>query len=119
MYILGKLVASYNANHYTLLLSGDEVPNMEDLQTYFVRPHAAEWQRLALELGLKDYDIRDISKNYRCLPEECCIAMLEQWLTETHSPTWRKLNDAVKNIKLSSTTSHDKEGNHTVSLIIP
>ena len=111
MYISGKLVASYNANHYTLLLSGDEIPNMEDLRSNFVRQHAAEWKRLALELGVKDEDIRDISKNYTRHPKKCCNAMLDQWQKETRSLSWRsKLYDAIKNIK-QSTTSHDKEGN--------
>ena len=88
---------------------------MRDLRSNFVRQHAAEWERLALELGLKDYDIRNISENNARHPrkvEECCIAMLEQWLKVTPSPTWSKLDDAVKNIKLSSTTSHHKEGKH-------
>ena len=89
---------------------------MRDLRSNFVRQHAVQWKRLGLELGLKDYDIANISENYACHPrrvEECCVAVLEQWLKEMPSPTWRKLNDAVKNIKLSSTTSHDKEGCHT------
>ena len=88
---------------------------MRDLQSNFVRQHAAHWERLALELGLKDYHIANISENNVRHPrkvEVCCVAVLEQWLKEIPSPTWRKLNDAVKNIKLSSTTSFDKEGNH-------
>ena len=39
--------------------------------------------------------------------------MLEQWLREIPSPTWGKLDDAVKKIKLStSPVSTDKGGNH-------
>ena len=115
MYISGKLVASYRykANHYILCCTGDDTPNIRDLRSNFVRQHAAQWERLGLELGLKNYDITIISKNNAYNPsrvEDCCIAVLEQWLKEMPSPTWSKLDDAVKHIRLSSTTSHDNEG---------
>ena len=100
--------------HYLLLHTGDDTPNMRGLRSKYVTQYAAQWEKLGLELGLKDYHIANISENNARHPrrvEECCTAMFEQWLKETQSPTWGKLDDAVKNIKLSSTTSHNKEGN--------
>ena len=86
---------------------------MEDLRRYFVSNYAAKWKRLAQELGVKKEDIDDISNNNSHLPKKCCNAMLDQWQKETRSSSWRsKLCDAIKNIKQSSATSHDKEGNH-------
>ena len=88
---------------------------MRDLRSNYVTQYAAQWERLGLELGLKEYHIANISENNARHPrrvEECCAAVLEQWLRVTPSPTWGKLEDAVKNIKLSSTTSHEKGGNH-------
>ena len=112
---------SYNANHYTLLHTGDDTPTLRDLRSNFVTQYAAHWEKLGLELGLKEYRIVNISKNNAHHPrsaEECCAPVLEQWLKETPSPTWSKLDDAVKNIKLSLSTSHDKEGNHGYFIVV-
>ena len=91
---------------------------MRDLNRHIVEQQAAQWERLGLELGLKDYHIANISKDNEHNPNRsvtCCRAMLEQWLREIPSPTWGKLDDAIKNIKLPSTispVSTDKGGNH-------
>ena len=91
---------------------------MRDLHSNIVRQYAVQWGRLGLELGLQEYDIANISKDNEHNPHRsvtCCRAMLEQWLREIPSPTWGKLDDAIKNIKLPSTTSPvptDKGGNH-------
>ena len=67
-------------------------------------------------MGLNDYDIANISENNARHPrrvEVCCTAVLEQWLREIPSPTWGKLDDAVKKIKLpTNPVSTDKGGNH-------
>ena len=88
---------------------------MRDLHSNIVRQYAAQWERLGLELGLNDYDIANISKDNEHNPNRsvtCCRAVLEQWLREIPSPTWGKLDDAVKKIKLSTPVSTDKGGNH-------
>ena len=91
---------------------------MTDLHSNIVRQYAVQWERLGLELGLQDYDIANISKDNEHNPNRsvtCCRAMLEQWLREIPSPTWGKLDDAIKNIKLPSAispVSTDKEGNY-------
>ena len=91
---------------------------MRDLHSNIVRQYATQWERLGLELGLNDYEIANISENNARHPrrvEVCCAAVLEQWLREIPSPTWGKLDDAVKKIKLPSTTSPmstDRGGNH-------
>ena len=82
---------------------------MSDLHSNIVRQYAAQWKRLGLELALNDYDIANISVNNARHPEVCCTAVLEQWLREIPSPTWGKLEDAVKKIKLPVLTDR---GNH-------
>ena len=92
---------------------------MRDLNRHIVEQQAAQWERLGLELGLKDYHIANISKDNEHNPNRsvtCCRAMLEQWLREITSATWGKLDDAIKNIKLPLTispVSTDKGGNMT------
>ena len=88
---------------------------MRDLNRYIVEQQAALWERLGLELGLKDYHIANISKDNPNRSVTCCREVLQKWLEIDTSATWGKLDDAVKNIKLSSTTSPastDKGGNH-------
>ena len=96
--------------------TGDERPDMRDINRHIVKQQAAQWERLGVELGLKDYHIANISKDYLNRSETCCRVMLQKWLDIDPSPTWAKLNDAIKNIKLPSTTtlvSTDKGGNHS------
>ena len=97
----------YNCN------TGDERPDMRDLHSHIVKQYAVHWERLGLELGLKKYDTDNISANNAHNPrrvEECCTAVLEQWLREIPSPTWAKLDDAIK--KITSPVSTDKGGNY-------
>ena len=92
---------------------------MRDLHSHIVRQYAVHWERLGLELGLKEYETDNISANnahHQKRVEACCAVVLEQWLREIPSPTWAKLDDAIKKIKLPSTTSPvstDKGGNHS------
>ena len=92
---------------------------MRDLHSHIVKQYAVHWERLGLELGLKDYHIANISANNARHPrrvEECCIAVLEQWLREIPSPTWSTLDRVIK--KITSSVSTDKGGSHGYKLLI-
>ena len=85
---------------------------MRDLHNYIVKQYAVYWERLGLELGLKKHDTDNISANNAHNPrrvQECCIMVLEQWLTETPSPTWAALDGAIR--KITSPMSTEKRGN--------
>ena len=88
--------------------TGDDRPDMKDLEAHIVQQQAAQWERLGIELGLKDYHIANISKDNEYNPNRsvtCCRAMLQKWLEIDPSATWSKLNDAIKKIKLPSPAS--------------
>ena len=88
---------------------------MKDLTKHIVEQQAAQWEKLGVELGLKNYHIANISKDYEHNPHRavtCCREVLLKWLDIDSSATWSKLDDAVKNIKLSSATNPDTGGNH-------
>ena len=87
---------------------------MRDLNRHIVEQQAAQWERLGEELGLKDYHIANISKDNPNRSVTCFRVMLLKWLDIDPSATWAKLDDAIKKIKLSSTSpvSIDKGGNH-------
>ena len=78
---------------------------MRDLNRHIVEQQAAQWERLGLEFGLNDYHIANISKDNPNRSVTCCRVMLQKWLDIDPSATWAKLYDAIKKIKLSSTTT--------------
>ena len=68
-----------------------------------VEQYAIYWEKLGLELGLKDFHINNIAENFASHKlrqvEKCCTAMLNKWLEIDISATWNKLNDAIKKIR--------------------
>ena len=85
-----------------------------------IEQYAVYWKQLAVELGVKNYHIANITENNASRKlrqvEECCSQMLQKWLDIDPSATWVKLDDAIKKIKLPSTSnlvSTDKGGNHS------
>ena len=114
--IITEVKISLNTLYYH---TGDDRPDMRDLYSNIVRQYAVQWERLGLELGLQEYDIANISENNSSRKqrqvEVCCSQMLQKWLEIDPSATWGKLDDAVKNIKLSSTISPvSTGGNHCI-----
>ena len=92
---------------------------MRDLHSHIVKQYAVHWERLGLELGLKDYHIANISANNVCHParvEKCFTAVLEQWLREIPSLTWNTLDRVIK--KITDPISTDERGNHGYKLFI-
>lgn len=91
-------------------LTGDDIPKgKKDLPTHIIRQFAAKWKRLGIELGLKDYDIANISENNGHHPRRmkvCFVDMIEQWLKENPFPTWGKLDDAINKIRSSGVESY-------------
>ena len=77
---------------------------MRDLHINVVHQYAAYWERLGLKLGLQGYDIANISKDNARISDQsvtCCAIMLEKWLQFVHSPTWGKLDDAIKSLLIT------------------
>ena len=87
-----------------LIYTGDDRPDMRDLNRYIVQQQAAQWERLGLELGLESYHIANISRDHPNESVICCGKMLQNWLDIDPSASWRKLEDGVRRIR-SPTTS--------------
>ena len=70
---------------------------MGDLYINVITQYAAHWEALGAFLGLKDYEIANISKDYANRGSiEGCAAMLMKWLQSGDQPTWGRLDDAIK-----------------------
>ena len=85
-----------------LLYIGDDTPGLRELLSNVVDQYATWWRELGAKLGLKGYQIENITANndvrqHRQI-ETCCRQMLEMWLQEISKPTWGKLEDAVNSL---------------------
>ena len=95
-----------------LIITGDDTPKLNELQTNIVEQYAVHWEELGRQLGLKDYQLANISENNvnrdKKRVEICCRRVLEKWLQIDRSPTWGKLDDVVKSLKIAPavTTGH-------------
>ena len=76
---------------------------MGDLLTKVVhKQYAIHWKELGLKLGLTNDQMEIISYNNRYNPhraQDCCTAMLQEWLKVVPLPTWGKLSDAINEIE--------------------
>ena len=94
---------------------------MRDLYDTVVEQYAKDWQRLGPELGLEDYEVNNISENNARHPNRvvvCCVEILERWLRVVSSPTWGKLNDAIKKIKKSTSDLKLTDSSATTGMCI-
>jgi len=82
---------------------GDDRPELGDLFINVIPQYAAHWEALGTILGLKDYEIAVIAKDYANRSTEGCTAMLMKWLQSVDQPTWGKLDDAVNLLRSSLT----------------
>ena len=76
---------------------------MKDLHKNVEHQYASQWKQLGLKLGLQQYDIDNISEDHTHNTDrsiKCCAAMLEKWLDIIPLPTWGKLDDVIKTLKI-------------------
>ena len=68
-----------------------------------IHQHVEHWENLGILLGLQDYDIANIARDY---PKsvDACREMFTVWLQTVSSPTWGKLDDAINSLMTISTS---------------
>ena len=94
------------ADYSTIMIIGDDIPEMKELYNHVIHRYAAQWQELGVLLGLEDYNIVNISKSKANEVVDCCRDMLRMWLQSICSPTWGKLEDAIRQLPNQSKQSH-------------
>ena len=101
---------------FVCMCVGDDKPTMPELYTKIIEKYAAQWKELGALLGLQHHHVDNIMENNKHNPNQsfdCCVAMFERWLMEVPSPTWCKLENAVK--KLSHKTYQLLDTSNTIS----
>lgn len=54
-----------------------------------------DWYPLGVQLGLKDHELRTISRDFPWDNERCKLEMLGRWLRNVELPTWKAVADAL------------------------
>ena len=86
---------------YLCNVTGDDQPILQDLYSTVAHQYAEHWDELGLRLGLKEYDIANISVDNIHNPHRsvsCCKEVLQFWLQNASSPSWGKMDDAIKSL---------------------
>ena len=55
-----------------------------------------DWYPLGVRLGLKEHELRTISRDFRGDNAGCKLEMLGRWLRNAELPTWRTVADALR-----------------------
>ena len=97
----------------------NEKPELEVLSKHVVPRVAAENLKFGIHLGIRDYIIDTIEKDYR-LCEEVCLRMLQRWLnggqgTGDKPRTWNTILTAVEDVKGLTVVCEIKEDIQQVS----
>ena len=87
----------------SLVPPGDDRPGLGDLYINVIPQYAARWKALGAIVGLKDYEIDNISEDYANRSIEGCAAMLMKWLRKNPTASWGKLDDAINLLRPSLT----------------
>ena len=70
----------------------------KELTQNIIYQYAAHWEDLGSLLGLEDYVINNIAKNFRNECVDACREMFREWLQNGTSPTWGTLDDKIKSL---------------------
>ena len=91
-----------------------DTPQLSELLTNIVERYAVHWEELGRKLGLKDYQLANISENHASLPsrrvETCCKRILEKWLQLDPSSSWGKLDDVIKSLTIAPVSTGHRKG---------
>jgi len=97
-----------------VITTGYDTPSLIDLYQFIVPRYADQWRNLGAALGMEEYQLEIISREYAQNPAACCRAMFSQRLIWMHHVlsiplTWGKLNDAITLIKKSLASNDNSQ----------
>ena len=97
-----------------LIATGDDTAQLNELLTNVVEQYAIYWEELGIKLGLKDYQLANISENTASRQsrqvETCCKRVLQKWLQLDPLPTWGKLDDIIISLTTAPLQSTGHKG---------
>ena len=68
-----------------------------------------DWHSLGVKLGVKDYELSTVGKNFTGDNERCKHEMLSRWLRSVRFPTWKTVADALHQMGDSAVASKIRE----------
>lgn len=81
--------------------TGQDVPDVKELNKKIVPVCAPKWRELGEELGLLSHELDTISMDHAYHPRHCeesCKVVLRKWLEKDLTASWNKLHAAMNSI---------------------
>ena len=76
----------------------NDMPTFKELSLNVIHQYAAHWEDLGALLELKPYKIANIARDHHNQSVDACREMLMLWLQVDPSPTWGKLDAAIRSL---------------------
>ena len=74
---------------------------MKDLYEYITPQYAADWKVIGTLLGIAKGEMKIIEAAYPINVKWCCNQMLEKWLEQDTTASWKKLLDIIESPAVS------------------
>jgi len=71
---------------------------MKDLNRYVIKKHANMWKDIGIELGLELKLLNVIEKDHPYQSVTCLQEVLDKWLMQSATATWKSLELALTNV---------------------
>ena len=87
-------VYTMNCAYFSTIDFAAATPRLKELTNAL--DSIVDWYQLGVRLGLKDHELRTISRDFRGDNERCKLEMLGRWLRNAELPTWKAVVDALQ-----------------------
>ena len=86
--------------NYKLVLLASTVlyshPLLKDLYQYITPRYASQWKVIGTLLGIQSEELQTIEAGYPTNVQWCCNQMLQKWLSEDVSASWKDLFKVIE-----------------------
>ena len=92
------------------VITGQNRPQLAELNRSIVPVWAAKWRELGEAIGLSSNELEIISADHSYHPsrsEECCKVVLRKWLEKDSTASWNKLK-AIESLSYNITENTNK-----------
>jgi len=104
-------VCVYLQHYHMLLVLLDSKPELKHLNNLVLPYYASGWRKIGHYLGLEDGQLDNIDHDNYHRAEDCCSAVLEEWLQMDVTATWNKVIVAIDSpvVLLTTVTNQLRE----------
>ena len=112
VYILMLIIHKVHYASYVIFVASEGKPELKDLFPFIVPKYTSKWKQLGTLLGLPMGKLDTIEYENRTRADDCCLAVLNEWLQGDHTASWDKVHRAV-----SLLAGHHGNDNNAPSMV--